>query len=105
MVLPLFACALYEFIFDFGQHLHTYGTQILHIFACMCFSIDQGQVVGIQVFLTWFYFCSGWCKIGPWFKYINIGNMMTAKWNATQPWAHAYRKAMFVSHDGEDPDY
>jgi hypothetical protein len=102
LMLPLTLCGIYEFIFDYGQHLHTYGTQNLHCFVAMCFSVEKGQIVGIQLFLTWFYVCSGWCKIGPWFKYLNVGNAMTAKWNATWPWAQAYRKAMFENHDGED---
>ncbi|CAK0805988.1 unnamed protein product, partial [Prorocentrum cordatum] len=102
LMLPLTLCGIYEFIFDYGQHMHTYGTQNLHCFVAMCFPIEKGQIVGIQLFLTWFYVCSGWCKIGPCFKYLNVGNAMTAKWNATCPWAQAYRKAMFVNHDEDD---
>lgn len=105
MMWPLFACGLYEFIFDYGQHLHTYGTQLLHIFACMCFSVDQGQIVGIQVFLTWFYFCSGWCKHGPWFKYLNVANLMTAKFMVGKPWAGYYRRLMYKDPESENPDY
>lgn len=60
LVVPLFLCGIYEFIFDYGQHLHTYGTQNLHFFACMCFPVGEGQLVGIQLFLSWFYFSSGY---------------------------------------------
>jgi len=105
MMLPIFACALYEFIFDYGQHMSTYGTQILHVFACMCFTVDQGQVVGVQVCLTWFYFCSGWCKQGPWFKYLNVANLMTAKFMVATPWAGLYRRLMYKDPESETPDY
>lgn len=102
MMWPLFACSVYEFLFDYGQHMHTYGTQLMYVFACMCFRVDQGQNVGIQIFLTWFYFCSGWCKIGPWFKYLNVSNLMTAKFMVGTPWASLYRKLMFRDRDGHD---
>merc|ERR1712048_258387 len=102
---PLFGCLLYEFLFDYGQHLHTYGTQTLHVFACMCFPVAQGQIVGIQLFLTWFYACSGWCKIGPWFKYLNVSNLMTAKFMVGTPWAGLYRRLMFKAPEADDPDY
>lgn len=102
---PLVACGIYEFLFDFGQHLHTYGTQNLHCLVAMCFTVEQGQIVGIQLFLTWFYVCSGWCKVGPWFKYLNISNLMTAKYMVNTPWAAWYRRVMFRGHDAEPPDY
>lgn len=105
---PLFACCVYEFVFDYGQHLHTYGTQTMHVFACMCFPIQQGQLVGIQIFLTWFYACSGFCKIGPCFKYLNVANLMTAKYMVSTPWAKLYRRLMFKNpepSDAKDADY
>lgn len=105
LVMPLTACAIYEFFFDHGQHLHTYGTQNLHCFVCMCFSVAQGQVVGLQVFEIWFYVCSGWCKIGPSFKFLNISNLMTAKFMVGMPWSHWFRKTMFKAYDAPSPDY
>jgi len=105
LVYPLFACAVYEFIFDYGQHMHTYGTQTMHLFACMCFPMEQGQVVGMQLFCTWFYFCSGWCKIGPWFKHLNIANLLSAKYMVGQAWSGPYRTAMYKAHAAESPDY
>jgi hypothetical protein len=102
MMYPLFACSVYEFIFDYGQHLSTYGTQLMYVFACMCVPVEQGQLVGIQLFLTWFYFCSGWCKLGPWFKYLNVSNLMTAKFMVGTPWAALYRRLMFKDREGED---
>lgn len=107
-VWPLFACSVYEFIFDYGQHLHTYGTQTMHVLACMCFPLEQGQLVAIQLFLTWFYACSGFCKIGPCFKYLNVTNLMTAKWMVGKPWSKLYRRLMFVNPepaDAKDADY
>mmetsp|Transcript_8532 Transcript_8532/g.27173 ORF Transcript_8532/g.27173 Transcript_8532/m.27173 type:complete len:595 (-) Transcript_8532:178-1962(-) len=105
LVRPLALCGIYEFIFDYGQHLHTYGTQNLHCLVPMCFRVEQGQIVGIQLFLTWFYICSGWCKIGPWFKYLNVSNLMTAKWMVGAPWAKWYRRTMFQAYDANPPDY
>jgi len=102
---PLTACAIYEFFFDHGQHLHTYGTQNLHCFVAMCFPVHQGQVVGIQLFLIWFYACSGWCKIGPCFKFLNISNLMTAKFMVGMPWSHWFRRTMFKAYDAASPDY
>jgi hypothetical protein len=102
MMMPLFACTVYEFLFDYGQHLHTYATQTMYVFACMCVPLDQGQLVGIQVFLTWFYFCSGWCKVGPWFKYLNVANLMSAKFMVNTPWAGLYRRLMFKDRDNGD---
>jgi hypothetical protein len=49
IMLPVMLCSLYEFIFDYGQHMHSYGTQNLHIFVCCCFPVGQGQLAGIQV--------------------------------------------------------
>mmetsp|Transcript_10551 Transcript_10551/g.19162 ORF Transcript_10551/g.19162 Transcript_10551/m.19162 type:complete len:624 (+) Transcript_10551:91-1962(+) len=105
LVYPIFACALYEFIFDYGQHMHTYGTQTLHLFACMCFPVEQGQVIGMQLFCTWFYFCSGWCKIGPWFKHLNIANLLSAKYMVGQAWSAPYRTAMYKAYAAASPDY
>lgn len=105
LMMPLALCGIYEFFFDYGQHIHTYGTQNLHCFVAMCFTVDQGQVVGIQLFLTWFYVCSGWCKIGPWFKYINVSNLMTAKYMVGKPWSAWYRRKMFRAYDDASPDY
>jgi len=102
MMMPLFACSVYEFLFDYGQHLSTYGTQLMYVFACMCVPVEQGQLVGIQLFLTWFYFCSGWCKIGPWFKYLNVANLMTAKFMVNTPWAGLYRRLMYKDRDNGD---
>mmetsp|Transcript_78338 Transcript_78338/g.242903 ORF Transcript_78338/g.242903 Transcript_78338/m.242903 type:complete len:628 (+) Transcript_78338:41-1924(+) len=101
-MVPLTSCAVYEFVFDYGQHMHTYGTQNLHTFVCMCFSLEQGQVVGIQLFVTWFYLCSGWCKLGPWFKHLNTANLMSAKYMVGKPWSQRYRKLMFTGHDSDD---
>lgn len=101
-MVPLTACAIYEFIFDYGQHMHTYGTQNLHHFVAMCFSVQQGQVVAIQLFSTWFYLCSGWCKMGPWFKHLNVANLMTAKYMVGQPWSAWYRRVMFKDHANAD---
>jgi hypothetical protein len=102
MMWPMLACSIYEFLFDYGQHMHTYGTQLMYVFACMSVPAEQGQVVGVQIFLTWFYFCSGWCKIGPWFKYLNVSNLMTAKFMVGTPWASLYRKLMFKDRDSGD---
>jgi len=102
MMMLLFACSVYEFLFDYGQHLSTYGTQLMYVFACMCVPVEQGQLVGIQLFLTWFYFCSGWCKIGPWFKYLNVANLMTAKFMVNTPWAGLYRRLMYKDRDNGD---
>ena len=116
LVFPLFLCGVYEFFFDYGQHLHTYGTQNLHFFACMCaphlqpsctgvdwvllfflahvstssslrsllrgtrcFDVGKGQLVGIQLFLSWFYFASGFCKLGPTFQHMFTANLVAAK--------------------------
>lgn len=102
MMYPLFACSVYEFIFDYGQHLSTYGTQLMYVFACMCVPVEKGQLVGIQLYLTWFYFCSGWCKVGPWFKYLNVANLMTAKFMVNTPWAGLYRRLMYKDRDNGD---
>jgi len=74
----------------------------MYVFACMCVPVEQGQLVGIQLFLTWFYFCSGWCKIGPWFKYLNVANLMTAKFMVNTPWAGLYRRLMYKDRDNGD---
>lgn len=99
-ILPLTLCALYEFIFDYGQHIHNYGTQNLHFFICMCF--EQGQVSAIQLFLIFFYFCSGFCKQGPTFQYMFTSNLLTAKFMVDVPWAVWFRKTFFVDYRNED---
>ena len=43
LMIPVALCGIYEFIFDFGQHLSSYGTQNLHVIVCMCFPVGQGQ--------------------------------------------------------------
>lgn len=76
----------------------------MHVFACMCFPLEQGQIVGIQVFLTWFYAMSGFCKIGPCFKYLNVSNLMTAKYMVSAPWSKLYRRLMFKNPEPENPE-
>jgi len=100
----LVVCSVYGFFFDHGQHLHTYGTLTMHVFACMCFTVDQGQNVGIQLFVTFFYACSGYCKIGPCFKYLNIANLLTAKYMAKAPWSKLYRKLIFNNPEPENKE-
>ena len=34
--------------------MHTYGTQTMYCFFCMCFTVEQGQVAGLQLFTTWY---------------------------------------------------
>eukprot|EP00439_Symbiodinium_sp_Y106_P066034 s1787_g10.t1 len=102
---PLTACLIYEFLFDYGQHMHTYGTQTMYCFFCMCFTVEQGQVAGLQLFMTWFYLCSGWCKIGPWFKYLNVSNLWSAKYMVSMPWSDWYRRVMYKGYKDSDPDY
>lgn len=99
LVFPLAMCALYEFIFDFGQHMHTYGTQHLHCFVCMCFTVEQGQAVGMQIFLTGFYVFAGWGKVGPWFKYMNTEFLLGAKFNVGTPWAAGLRRLLLRTGD------
>ncbi|CAE7249174.1 prmt9 [Symbiodinium sp. CCMP2592] len=96
---------IYEFLFDYGQHMHTYGTQTMYCFFCMCFTVEQGQVAGLQLFMTWFYLCSGWCKIGPWFKYLNVSNLWSAKYMVSMPWSDWYRRVMYKGYKDSDPDY
>ncbi|CAL1131100.1 unnamed protein product [Cladocopium goreaui] len=100
---PLVACLIYEFLFDHGQHMHTYGTQTMYCFIFMCFPVDQGQVVALQLFMTWFYICSGWCKIGPWFKYLNVSNLWSAKYMVSVPWSDCFRRTMYKGY--KDADY
>ncbi|CAJ1346250.1 unnamed protein product [Effrenium voratum] len=102
---PLTACLVYEFFFDHGQHMHTYGTQTMYCFVCMCFTAEQGQVVGLQIFMTWFYVCSGWCKIGPWFKYLNVSNLWSAKYMVSMPWSDWFRRVMYKGYTDPEPDY
>lgn len=45
LMVPIALCGIYEFIFDYGQHMHTYATQNLHIFVSACFPQDQGHIV------------------------------------------------------------
>ncbi|CAK9019486.1 Pyruvate dehydrogenase [NADP(+)] [Durusdinium trenchii] len=102
---PLTACLIYEFLFDYGQHMHTYGTQTMYCFFCMCFPVQQGQVVGLQLFMTWFYVCSGWCKIGPWFKYLNVSNLWSAKYMVSMPWSDWFRRTMYKGYKDPEADY
>mmetsp|Transcript_45247 Transcript_45247/g.98474 ORF Transcript_45247/g.98474 Transcript_45247/m.98474 type:complete len:405 (+) Transcript_45247:2-1216(+) len=88
---------------DHGQHMHTYGTQTMYCFIFMCFPVDQGQVVALQLFMTWFYICSGWCKIGPWFKYLNVSNLWSAKYMVSVPWSDCFRRTMYKGY--KDADY
>lgn len=99
---PVMLCAMYEFIFDYGQHLHDYGTQNLHVFICCCFEPGQGQLAGIQLFLNFFYFCSGCCKLGPTFQYFFTNNLTTAKFMVDVPWAGWWRRTMFTDHKNGD---
>jgi len=102
LVFPLLLCGIYEFVFDYGQHLHTYGTQNLHFFACMCFPVGKGQLVGIQLFLSWFYFCSGFCKLGPTFQHMFTANLLAAKFMVGVPWAGSFRRALYRGHESGD---
>jgi len=100
-MLPVALCSLYEFAFDYGQHLHSYGTQNLHMFVCCCFP-DESAIPGMQAFLTFFYFCSGVCKLGPTFQYLFTSNLLTAKFMVDVPWADAFRKIFYVDVPGND---
>jgi len=102
VMLPVMLCSLYEFIFDYGQHLHDYGTQNLHVFVCCCFPVGQGQLAGVQLFLSWFYFCSGICKMGPTFQYMFTGNLLTAKFMCDKPWSNLIRRTFYNGHDKGD---
>lgn len=102
LVFPLACCCIYEFLFDYGQHMSNYGTQNLHFFICMSFPVADGQVIGIKVFLTWFYFCSGICKIGPTFPYFFTGNLLTSKYMIDQPWSQWFRRTMYKDYEAED---
>lgn len=102
LMVPLVLCGIYEFFFDFGQHLHTYGTQNLHFFVCMCFPVGSGQLVGIQLFLSWFYFCSGFCKIGPTFPVFFTSNLTNAKFMTNVPWAQWFRNTFYRAHESGD---
>merc|ERR1712166_154790 len=99
---PVMLCAMYEFFFDYGQHLHDYGTQNLHVFICCCFEPGQGQLAGIQLFLNFFYFSSGFCKLGPTFQYFFTNNLTTAKFMVDVPWASWWRRTMFTDHKNGD---
>ena len=44
VMFPVMLCSLYEFFFDYGQHLHDYGTQNLHCFVCCCFCRDHARI-------------------------------------------------------------
>ena len=65
----------------------------------------QGQLVGIQLFLSWFYFSSGFCKLGPTFQYMFTANLTAAKFMVSVPWAQPFRKAFFRGHDSSEGDY
>eukprot|EP00929_Paragymnodinium_shiwhaense_P055302 TRINITY_DN27717_c0_g1_i1.p1 TRINITY_DN27717_c0_g1~~TRINITY_DN27717_c0_g1_i1.p1 ORF type:complete len:583 (-),score=94.31 TRINITY_DN27717_c0_g1_i1:71-1819(-) len=102
LMFPLMSCCLYEFVFDFGQHLSTYGTQNLHLFMCCCFPVGSGQVAGMQLFLNWFYFVSGFCKLGPTFPYLFTSNLMTCKYMVDKPWSAWFRRTFFKAYKDED---
>ena len=53
MTLQHLGLRIYEFLFDYGQHMHTYGTQTMYCFLFMCFPVNQGQIVALQLFMTW----------------------------------------------------
>ena len=76
MMIPIALCGIYEFFFDYGQHIHTYATQNLHVFVCCCF--DKGQLAGIQLFFCLLYFSSGICKLGPTFQYMFTSNLLSS---------------------------
>jgi hypothetical protein len=102
IMLPVMLCSLYEFIFDYGQHMHSYGTQNLHLFVCCCFPVGQGQLAGLQLFLNWLYFNSGICKMGPTFQYMFTGNLLTAMFMNNVSWAHLFRTTFFNGHESGD---
>jgi hypothetical protein len=102
LVFPLAMCSMYEFFFDYGQHLSDYGTQNLHFFVCMSFPVGEGQLIGIQLFLSWFYFSSGFCKLGPTFQHMFTMNLAAAKFMVDVPWAEAFRKLAYRGHDKGD---
>lgn len=101
-MLPVALCSVYEFIFDYGQHMHTYGTQNMHMFVCCCFPSLHDQITGMQLFLTFFYFCSGACKLGPTFQYMFTSNLLSAKFMVDVPWANAFRTTFFVDVANHD---
>ena len=35
------------------------------------------------------------CKIGPWFKYLNVSNLWSAKYMVSMPWSDWYRRVMY----------
>ena len=105
LVLPLACCGIYEFLFDYGQHMHTYATQNLHLIVCMCFKEGEGQLVGMQLFLTLLYIGSGFCKLGPTFPHMFSLNLASAKFMVNVPWANWYRKMVVKGHDKEPPNY
>ena len=42
------------------------------------------------------YVCFGLrCKIGPWFKYLNVSNLWSAKYMVGMPWSDWYRRTMY----------
>lgn len=102
IMLPVMLCSLYEFIFDFGQHMHNYGTQNLHIFICCCFPVQQGQLAGMQLLLNFLYCNSGFCKLGPTFQYFFTNNLITAKFMINVPWADWIRRTLIKDHIKED---
>ena len=100
LMIPIACCAIYEFIFDHGQFMHTYGTQNLHLFVCGCF--QNGQKAGMQLMFALLYFGSGFCKLGPTFPLMFGGNLMTAKFMVDVPWAAAYRRLMYKDLSKKD---
>ena len=109
LAIPLACCMIYEFLFDYGQHMHTYATQNMHLIVCICLPVGQGQVVGMQLFLTLLYIGSGWCKFGPTFPHMFTINFMTAKFmlaDVCPLWlAEWFRRWTVVAHDQTPPDY
>ncbi len=35
------------------------------------------------------------CKIGPWFKYLNVSNLWSAKYMVSMPWSDFFRRTMY----------
>ena len=35
------------------------------------------------------------CKIGPWFKYLNVSNLWSAKYMVGMPWSDCFRRTMY----------
>ena len=105
LVIPLACCGIYEFVFDYGQHMHTYGTQNLHVFVCMCFPVAQGQIIGIQLFLTLLYVGSGFCKLGSTFPHMFTMNLSTSKPMTGFSWNSYFMRKTVPDYDKSPPNY